>query len=145
MSETNVGNALHPLLLRKVVAALDTAAADLVGAHDLTADRWRMLEVLVLAGPMSMARLSEELSLAGATATRVADRLVGDALAYRDVDPDDRRRVVLRAAERGRALHAELSPEVTRAQEHVLAGLGEAERAGLARLAHALAGAPPLT
>lgn len=120
MSETKLGGGLPPLLLRKMAARLDACAAGLVREHGLTADRWRMLELLVARGPLSMALLSEELSLTAPTATRVADRLVSNALAYRSVDPADRRRVVLKAAKRGRSLHDRLAPEVAEAQARAL-------------------------
>lgn len=142
MGEAISGEGLQPLLLRKVVARLDASAAASVREHGLTVDRWRMLELLVTRGPLPMTALSEELSLTGPTATRVADRLVSDALAYRSVDPADRRRVVLKAAKRGRALHDRLSPSVAEAQERALRLFAECEHEGFARLLHTLSPTP---
>ena len=132
------GGGLPPLLLRKMAARLDACAAGLVREQGLTVDRWRMLELLVARGPLSMAVLSEELSLTGPTASRVADRLVSEALAYRNVDPTDRRRVVLQVSKRGRTLHGQLAPEVEEAQARAFHLLTESEQAEFASLLRSL-------
>ncbi|GAA1111072.1 MarR family winged helix-turn-helix transcriptional regulator [Nocardiopsis metallicus] len=136
--QTMLGGGLPPLLLRKMAARLDACAAGLVREHGLTVDRWRMLELLVARGPLSMAVLSEELSLTGPTASRVADRLVSEALAYRNVDPTDRRRVVLQVSKRGRTLHGQLAPEVEEAQARAFHLLTESEQAEFASLLRSL-------
>src|SRR5690625_2754802 len=101
MSRHTITSGLDALFLRRMAARLDRGAAAAVRGHGLTVDQWRMLDLLASTGPLPMAALCEELSLAGATATRVADRLVVEALAYRSIDDTDRRRVVLGASERG--------------------------------------------
>lgn len=131
---------LDALFLRRMAARLDRGAAAVVRGHGLTVDQWRMLDLLADAGPLPMAALCEELSLAGATATRVADRLVAEALAYRSIDDTDRRRVVLRASKRGLELREQLSTEVEQAQTQQLDSLGETDRERLVRMLGSVAG-----
>lgn len=125
---------LDALFLRRMAARLDRGAAAVVRGHGLTVDQWRMLDLLADAGPLPMAALCEELSLAGATATRIADRLVAEALVYRSIDDTDRRRVVLRAAKRGLELREQLSDEVEQAQARQLDTLDEADHERLVRM-----------
>lgn len=131
---------LDALFLRRMASRLDRGAAAVVGGHGLTVDQWRMLDLLADAGPLPMAALCEELSLAGATATRVADRLVAEALAYRSIDDSDRRRVVLRAAKRGLELREQLSAEVEQAQTRQLDTLDETDHGRLVRMLGSVAG-----
>ncbi len=79
-----------------------------------------------------MGEIAEQVELAAPTATRVVDRLVADKLADRLGDPEDRRRVLVHLAPRGR--------EVVR---RVSGRLETSSRAELADLLAALAGAVP--
>lgn len=128
------GAAVDPLLLRQLVQRVDQQAAEVAGQRGLTVDQWRMVERLARAGAETMADLTAVLALTGPTTTRVADRLVTWALAYRDVDDTDRRRVVLRLARRGRRLYDELAAEVEAAQADVLAGIDPEQRERLSEL-----------
>ena len=139
MSRHTITSGLDALFLRRMAARLDRGAAAAVRGHGLTVDQWRMLDLLASTGPLPMAALCEELSLAGATATRVADRLVVEALAYRSIDDTDRRRVVLGASERGLELREQLSAEVERAQTQQLDTLGETDRGRLVRMLDSVA------
>ncbi|MDS1270112.1 MarR family transcriptional regulator [Lipingzhangella sp. LS1_29] len=126
--------AIDPLLLRHVAAEVDRRAEEIVHGHGLTLDQWRTLDLLHTRGPHSMAALTSALGLTGPTATRVADHLVTTALAYRDADTTDRRRVVLRVSRRGTELHDQLSTPVHAAQAAVLSPLDDTERATLVQL-----------
>lgn len=135
------GASIDPLLLRQVTQLVDQRAAEIAGERGLTVDQWRMVERLAGAGADTMAGLAAALALTGPTTTRVADRLVTQALAYREVDDTDRRKVVLRLARRGRHLHDELAERVGAEQERVLGGLCSDERELLARLLRRVTGA----
>ena len=128
------GASLDPLLLRQVNQLVDQSAAEVADAHGLTVDQWRMLERLARGGADTMAGLAASLALTGPTATRVADRLVTLALAYRDVDTTDRRKVVLRLSRRGRRLHDQLAPDVAAQLEQALSNLDSDERTLLSDL-----------
>lgn len=87
-------------------------AAEALGAVtaevDLTLDQWLVLELLVdhRDTGLAMSEIKSETALVGATLTRTVDKLVTGALAHREVDAHDRRRVVIHAARDGVALHA---------------------------------------
>lgn len=115
---------LDLLRLRRILAAVDTRIAEALTGAGLTVDQWRLLALLVTQGPRSMAHLAAQMAVPAATLTRTADRLCTSALAYRAVDPADRRRVVLHAAERGAKLHAAIAPAVRDAE---MAGLRAAD------------------
>ena len=134
MNTQSVRGGLDPLLLRRAAVLVDRGAASVVHEHRLTVDQWRMLALLVAGGKSSMAALCTELSLTGATATRVADHLVTEGLVRREIDDTDRRRVVLRASRKGRELHGHLAEEVEIAQERELDTLVGAEPERLAPL-----------
>lgn len=106
-----------------------------LSAVGVTADQWRVLDHLVRRGPTVMSELAMSAGLTGPTTTRVADALVQAALAYRTIDPVDRRRTVLQAAKRGARLHARVAQDVAARQraaaEAVWTGLGDSERQAL--------------
>lgn len=110
-------------LLNQVASAVAGRVAAALAEHDLTLDQWRVLHALVTTGPRTMTGLTSDTNITGPTLTRVVDKLVERALLYRNVDADDRRRVVVHVAARGRALVQRIEPRVE-----------EAERSGLAPL-----------
>ena len=134
MGSTTEAQELDPLLLRHVAAQVDRHAGEAVHASGLTLDQWRALVLLRTEGAQTMAALTTTLGLTGPTATRVADHLTTTALAYREADATDRRRVVLRISRRGEDIHDELEPAVHAAQASVLDALDVAEQATLIRL-----------
>jgi len=71
-----------------------------VGAHlGVTAGDQRALGVLSRRGPMSAGALAKEVGLTPGAVTGMVDRLTRAGLVHRDVDPADRRRVLLTAAD----------------------------------------------
>src|SRR5699024_2076056 len=130
----STGASIDPLVLRQLTQRLDHAAGELVDQHGLTVDQWRMLERLADVGAETMAGLTTALALTGPTTTRVADRLVGMALVYRDVDATARRKVVLRLSRRGRQCYQRLSVDICAQQDAAMSGLEDTERELLMRL-----------
>lgn len=88
-----------------------------------------------------MSELSAALGISGPTLTRVVDVLTQKVLTYRNVDPVDRRRVLVYLTTRGRALAEVLHPEVKSAEKQLLVGLAVDEVAALARLLEHVVGA----
>lgn len=120
-------------MLRRVAGALTGRVAALLAEHGLTVDRWRVLCSLTETGPQTMSDLGRDTSITGPTLSRVVDRLVKDALVYRNVDATDRRRVVVHAADRGRAAVVRLRPDVEDAERRGLAALSSREARTLRR------------
>ncbi|HLT83329.1 MAG TPA: MarR family transcriptional regulator [Phototrophicaceae bacterium] len=121
-------------LLDAVAVGFRAQADAALRAHDLSYDQWRVLERLALAGPRAMSELRSEARLTGPTLTRVVDRLAETALVYRDVDPADRRRVVVHLSDRGRRLYDALRPDLGRLVRDALAPLSPEEAQTLGRL-----------
>ncbi len=96
-----------------------------VKPEGLTVDQWLTLEALADAGPLTMSDLASRTMVTGPTLTRVIDRLVATALAYREVDAYDRRRVLVHLSTRGRSAYQRVSAGLTDIEDDVLAQLAE--------------------
>jgi DNA-binding MarR family transcriptional regulator len=126
------------LAVRRLAAALE--------AEQCSIEQWRALAFLADGQGRTMTDLADYALLPAPSATKLIDRMVADALAYRRPDPADRRRVLVYLTERGTLLHGRTRDIVQREQNHlqaVLDGTRERELADqLARLADALDPAP---
>ncbi|HZC14870.1 MAG TPA: MarR family transcriptional regulator [Thermoleophilaceae bacterium] len=68
-----------------------------------------------------MSEVAEFALLPAPTLTRLIDRMVADNLAYRTVDPQDRRRVLVHITRRGRALQRRLALRIESSHVTILA------------------------
>jgi MarR family transcriptional regulator, organic hydroperoxide resistance regulator len=132
----------HVDLLREATVGLTARVAEILDEADLTLDQWRVLRTLDERGPLSMSDLAGLTRVTGPTLTRIVDRLVERSLLYRNVDAADRRRVVVHAGDRGRALARTLAPRIADAERTGLAALSEPETRTLRRLLERLATNP---
>ncbi len=121
-------------MLSQATSALAGRIAATLAEHDLTLDQWRVLHTLTETGPQTMSELVRETHITGPTMSRVVDKMVERALLYRNVDTDDRRRVVVHAADRGIALDHELAPRIREAEHSGLVSLSSREARTLRRL-----------
>lgn len=128
-------------MLSRVAGAVAGRVAATLAKEELTLDQWRVLRALVEAGPQTMSGLTRETGITGPTLSRVVDRLVERALLFRNVDADDRRRVVVHVAERGRTLVARLSPSIEEAERDGLSPLSSHEARTLRKLLERIASA----
>ncbi|KAD3514853.1 MarR family transcriptional regulator [Arthrobacter yangruifuii] len=97
----------------------------LSSAEGLTADQWSVLDFVAKSNtPVAMHEIVEAVGLTGPSLTRAVDKLVTSALMFREVDPGDRRRVLVSPSKRGWAVYAKLAPQMT-ALEQDLAGSTE--------------------
>lgn len=113
--------------LYRVVDAVRRALEPVLADDRLSVDRWRVLALLSSDGPSSMSHLVERTRITPPSLTRAVDRLVEDALAYREADFADRRRVLVHVSPRGRRLYDRLAPSVRDAEAGVVAGLDAAD------------------
>lgn len=127
-------------LLRLATSGLSSRLEDVLAAHDITLDAWRVLQSLTGSGPQAMTALAAATHITGPTLTRVVDRLAERALVYRDVDGADRRRVVVHVSDRGRRTCRSLAPRVEEAERDGLAALSEREARTLRRLLERITG-----
>jgi DNA-binding MarR family transcriptional regulator len=90
-------------------------------------EQWRALVLLADGRGHPMTELAEFALVPAPSLTRLVDRMVADGLVHRRVDPRDRRRVLVHATRRGRALHRRLAERIEAEQEAVFAGVDAAE------------------
>ncbi len=102
--------------LYRVVDIVRRALEPVVTGEGLNVDRWRVLALLCSDGGSSMSHLGERTRITPPSLTRAVDRLVDDALAYREVDFADRRRVLVHVSARGRRVHGRLMPAIRAAE-----------------------------
>ncbi|SDN82610.1 MarR family winged helix-turn-helix transcriptional regulator [Geodermatophilus sp. DSM 45219] len=139
LQETSGRPQPHVDLLRQVASGLTSRVEEILVDHELTFDQWRVLDTLTQQGPLSMSDLGGRTRVPGPTLTRIVDRLVERSLLYRNVDATDRRRVLVHAADRGRALCRSLAPRISEAERSGLAALSAAEADTLRSLLERLA------
>jgi DNA-binding MarR family transcriptional regulator len=120
------------LAVRRLSAALE--------AEQCSIEQWRALAFLAGHDGRAMTDLAEYALLPAPTATKLIDRMVADALAYRRPDPADRRRVLVYLTERGTLLHRRAEAIVRREQQYLLEALDDGGELAvrLTRLADAL-------
>lgn len=90
-------------------------------------DQWRILRVLHESDGLTMRALADAVTLNRPTMTKVVDKLVADALAYRIPDPEDRRKVRIFLSDQGRALFKEQNELVRTHQDIVETNYGVEE------------------
>jgi DNA-binding MarR family transcriptional regulator len=74
-----------------------------------------------------MTEIAEFALVPAPSVTRMIDRMATNGLVHRTADPRDRRRVLVHATRRGRALQRRLDEIVEREQQALLAGADRAE------------------
>jgi DNA-binding MarR family transcriptional regulator len=131
--------------LERLAALLSRAQRDLtlriaaaLEAEGCAVDRWRALSLLADDEGHPMVELAEHTLLSPPTLTRLVDGMVSDNLVHRRPDERDRRRVLVFATRRGRALHRRIAARIERERDSILSP--DLSREDLERLA-ALLGA----
>jgi DNA-binding MarR family transcriptional regulator len=115
---------------RVFVAVASNALAD--STPDVTLPQFRALVLLEANRTMTVAQLAKAMGVVPSTATRMCDRLVAKNLVDRQIDPDNRRQMVLSLRDEGVALIAgstrrrkreiaRLLRTISRADQHRLA------------------------
>ena len=126
-------------MARLVTQAERAVTRPLARAFELeasTGEEWRALALLVDGRSHAMSELAEFTMVPAPSLTRLIDRMVSANLVYRKVDPRDRRRVLVRVAPRGEALHRRVLERL--AEDDPLAALDDVQRGQLAALLNAL-------
>ncbi|WP_410658208.1 MarR family winged helix-turn-helix transcriptional regulator [Amycolatopsis sp. lyj-112] len=98
--------------LTRAARSVAARADQVLAKEGLTLDQWLVLDALSGKGGLSMADLADRTLTTGPTLTRVVDKLVTTAQAYREVDVADRRRVLVHLSARGRTTHRRVASKV---------------------------------
>lgn len=110
-------------LLDRADRAVDAALNPVTAQEGLSREGWRVLLLLSRGGGRSMGEIAEHAAVPNPTATRVVDRLVAQALAFRRNDPQDRRRVLVHLSPNGRQVVERVSRQLERMLDGVLSKL----------------------
>lgn len=99
------------------LARLQAAAGSRVvrlceGRYGITRREWRMLGLLAEVGQLQPSQLAEQAQLDRTRTSRTITALLAKGLVLRESQAGDARRALLRLSDTGRALHAELFPQV---------------------------------
>lgn len=105
-----------------------------VTEYGLTTPQFGVLEALHHLGPLPLGELAEKLLVTGGNVTYVMDRLEAQGLVTRQRSPEDRRVVLARLTEKGRALVAEVFPGHATYVAQLAGRLDEGEQDELRRL-----------
>lgn len=99
------------------------------GRYGISRNEWRIIAALHEDGPQSPSALHERVGGDRARTSRVVAALVEKRLVVRQVDDKDKRRAMLRVTQAGRALYAELFPQLASINERLMAALNAGESA----------------
>lgn len=123
------------LLLAHCAALTEMAATRAAAMEHLRLEDWRVLDYLARCGGATMSELAPAVLITSPTLTRTVDHLVSVGLVYRAPAPDDRRKIIVRLAQKGKTTHASIAEAVSAAEEQVIASaLGERDAEELRRL-----------
>jgi MarR family 2-MHQ and catechol resistance regulon transcriptional repressor len=122
------------IALARCYATYTKAVAYKVQEYDLTVPQFGALEALYHLGPLSLGDLADKLLVTGGNVTYVMDRLEAQGLVLRFRSESDRRVVLAKLTEKGRALVARVFPEHASFIEHLCRHLDPAEQQDLRRL-----------
>ena len=108
-------------------------AADLLAKHGLSFAKWVAMISLRRFGDLSMTRLAKLSATDRTPLTRSIDGLIADGLVARQASPSDRRIVVIRLTDTGRALLERIRADIRPLNQEVCAQLTTEEQATMTR------------
>jgi DNA-binding MarR family transcriptional regulator len=100
----------------------------------LTADQWVVIDLLMNKGPLNQLKICQYLAKDAPTVTRILDLLVKKEFLQRTVDPDDRRRFLIKMTQPGKTRHEELISKVKTFRLNHFAGLTSSDIKHLLRI-----------
>ncbi|MEZ0366553.1 MarR family winged helix-turn-helix transcriptional regulator [Mycobacterium sp. pUA109] len=128
--------------LRELTAESDEIGRLFAGAHDVRPTDFRALLHIMVAEtagqPISSGELGQRMGLSGAGITYLVDRLIDSGHVRRDAHPGDRRKVILRYADRGLATARAFFTPLQRHTQATLADLPDTDLAAAHRVFGAL-------
>jgi len=126
-------------LVMRVARAQRRRFREVLAPWDLSPHHARALMVISARDGVRLSDLAERLRIAPRSATEVADALQERHLVERSPDPGDRRAVLLRVTDEGRAVRSEIDAARVADSASFYGRLPAADRAELTRILSALA------
>lgn len=99
--------------------------------YGLTVAEWRLIAILARFGPLSANGVCERTGMDKVRVSRAVARASARKLVSRDVDAEDRRRLVLALTPQGRAIHDRIVPMAMEREAELVEVLDEGELAQL--------------
>jgi DNA-binding MarR family transcriptional regulator len=122
-------------LLLRLTRRLRRAQAEQLAPLGLTPAQERALRVITRSEqPLRMTELADQLGIVPRSLTKVIDTLEGAGLVHREIDPRNRRAILLHLTERGRAVRDDMRQARRRAAEDLFAPLTVGDRKTLMKL-----------
>jgi len=118
----NFDNSL-PMILHRTLDATMPDYRELFARYNLTEQQWRVLRVLWSSKKVTSVDLSNRTLIPAPSLVGVIDRLEKKDLVTRVRSVEDRRAVFIVATAKGRALEAEVSPQVTEIDQQLRASV----------------------
>ncbi|HTR93381.1 MAG TPA: MarR family transcriptional regulator [Trebonia sp.] len=122
-------------LVHRLTRRLRRAQAERLGPLGLTPAQERAMRMIARnEEPLRMTEIADRLGIVPRSLTTVIDALEEDGLVRREVDPRNRRAILLHLTDRGTAVRDELREARRRAAEDLFAPLSDADRETLGGL-----------
>jgi DNA-binding MarR family transcriptional regulator len=122
-------------LVHRLTRRLRRAQAEQLGPLGLTPAQERAMRMIARSEePLRMTEIADRLGIVPRSLTTVIDALEEDGLVRREVDPRNRRAILLHLTDRGTAVRDELRDARRRAAEDLFAPLSDADRETLGGL-----------
>lgn len=112
-------------LLSQVQAAAERRLAAALAERDCSLEEWWVLDALAAGGGRPMNEIAEHAMLPKPSLTKLVDSMVARNLVYRRGDAEDRRRVLLFLAARGRKKCVDVRAVVDAEESLIAASMGE--------------------
>lgn len=110
-------------IIASVSRQLEEELAEKLRPDGIPIEQLRILSALASQNGRSMGELAEQALVDAPTLTKIIDRMVNEALVYRGTSPNDRRKVLVFLAIKGRALYTRLDKLVLDQQRTIVARL----------------------
>ncbi|MFI7128882.1 MarR family winged helix-turn-helix transcriptional regulator [Nonomuraea sp. NPDC050153] len=118
------------------------AARSLTAVEEtVTLPQFRLLVIISVHGPMKLVALAEQLAVNPSTALRMVDRLTAAELVTRNVNPRDRREILIDLTENGHRIVAEVTARRRQEIADVVRRLAPEQRAALVEAMRAFSAA----
>lgn len=99
--------------------------------YGLTREEWRLLFLLSREGQIASNDLAQRTTLDKVQLSRASQRLADKGLITRNVSPKDRRLKLYQSTEKGRALFAEIKPQVDARASDIVSSMSKEQKAAL--------------
>lgn len=121
-------------LFQQLVFACSEARQTFVQQLGISQARWQLLMLVERHGEISHATLQQQLSLDGATITRLVKQFEAEGVVHRRLDPQNNRYTLVSLTPSGHVITAEMHANHRAFQTRLLSGIPREEQEGMLRV-----------